>query len=382
MFIYIFILSIFIFLFLASRNKQSGQNAALFCVCVLILLAGLKYRVGSDALLYQDIYEQYPTLSQLNKNYVFSARWGALFVVWYSFCHTIFHDFIFYQFIHAIILLVAVYRLIRHYSETMMPAILMFSVVMYLFMTFDLYREGLAAALFMFGIPYLEKKNYIVYFALCFASFNIHTSSFLIFLVPLIDKVNLLKWNWRLFAVCFALAFILPSIIIPVVNMIPVDAVRALALKYLLKGIEVEGMTVTRAIFSIAMYYFAIHKNLRYVTGKNKLVLNLAFLSLLIETLQKAVPFIFRLNSYFSIFLIIALALTIERMVLASRQNMAKKYAMAFMIMLIYCGPKLLDYAYSEGTYNAYFPYVSIFDPHIISKREFHSATDYLYYDQ
>ena len=382
MVIYILILLIFLFMFLTSRNTSSGRKSAIFSVVILILLAGFKFRVGSDALLYQDIYEQYPTIHQLDKNYVTESRWGPIFVVWFSFCHTLFHDFIYYQFIHATILLTSVYFLIRRYTELLMPAILMFSVVLYFFMTFDLYREGLAAAIYFFSVPFLEKKKYVIYYTLCLICFNIHTSSFLCFLVPIFYKLNLSNGSWKLLAICFIMAFILPSIIIPTVNLIPVDSVRSLAMIYLSRGIEVEGMTLPRTIFVIVVYYFAIHKNLKYATPHNKLVLNLAYISLLIETLQKAVPFIFRLNSYFSIFLRIALSVSIERILTDFKYDSLRKYALTLLITLVFCSPKLSDYIKNQGTYNAYFPYVSIFDPHTISKREFHSATDYLFYDR
>lgn len=355
---------------------------AFMSICILILLAGLKYRVGSDALLYQDIYEQYPTISQLSKNYILDSRWGSLFVVWFSLCHTLFHDFIYYQFIHAIILLSAVYLLIKRYSQSYMSSILMFYVSLYLFMVFDLYREGLAAAVYFFSIPFLEKKNYIVYYAFCFVCFNIHTSSFLCFLVPLLNKLNLSKTSWKLFFLCFVMAFILPSIIVPLVNMIPVPSVRALALIYLSRDIKVESMTLTRAIFICFMYYFAIHKNLKYFNTDNKLILNLAYVSLLIETLQKAVPFIFRLNSYFSIFLIIALSFSIKRLICETKYGIVKKYVFSLLLMFVFCSPKILDYIQNKGTYYAYFPYVSVFDPYVIPKREFHNVTDYLLYDR
>ena len=372
-------------MFLTCRNTHSGRKSAILSIIILILLAGLKYRVGSDALLYQDIYEQYPTISQLDVNYISDSRWGPVFIVWFSFCHTLFHDFIYYQFIHAVIMLVSVYFLLKRYTRLFMPAILMFSVVLYFFMTFDLYREGLAAAVYFFSIPFLEKKKYILYYAICFVCFNIHVSSFLCFLVPFIVRINLLKWSWKPFAICFLMAFILPMIIIPIVNLIPVDSVKALALTYLLRGINVEGMTLTRAVFAIVVYYFAIQKNLKSVNKNNVLVLNLAYISLLIETLQKAVPFIFRLNSYFSVFLIIALSTTLEKYILQSsniRTSLSVMYVKVLLVILVYCGPKLLDYVKNEGTHNAYFPYVSVFDPHMIAKREFHDVNDYLRYDR
>lgn len=384
MLIYISILLLFLLMFLVSRNRQIDKKFAFVSICILILLAGFKYRVGSDALLYQDIYEQYPTLNQLSINYILNSRWGSLFVIWFSLCHTLFHDFIYYQFIHAIILLSSVYLLIKHYTKMFMPAILMFSIVQYLFMTFDLYREGLAAAIYFFSIPFLEKKKYLIYYAFCFICFNIHVSSFLCFFVPLIAKVNLLKWTYKPFLIFFVLSFFVSLIIVPIVNLIPITSVRILALSYLGKGIEVEGMTFTRAIFVIVIYYFGIYKNIKFFNDKNILVLNLAYLSLLIETLQKGIPFVFRLNSYFSIFLVIGLAITIERYISVetNRTFYIDKYIKVLLIILLYSGPKILDYMKSEGTYNAYFPYVSVFNPHIISKREFHDINDYLRYDQ
>lgn len=380
---YIFLLVLFIAFLIISRDRSAGKRTTLFSFTILIIFAGLKYRVGSDALLYQDLYEQYPKLFELDYNYISSSRWGALFICWFSLWHTLFDSFIFYQFLHAVILIYAVYLTIKRYTSLMMPAVVMFYVILYVYMVFDLYREGLAASLFLYALPLLEKKKYLAYYILCLFCFNIHTSSFVCFLVPLLYKFQLYKYTWKPLAVCFILAFIIPIFFIQLCTYIPIDSIRILALTYLAKNIDVDIMTISRAFFCITIYYFAIHKNLNRINDKNRLLVNIAYLSLLIECLDKSVPFIFRLNSYFKIFLIITVSIYIENELKQLwKCNDIKKILPVVFSMVVLCGPKLLDYFKSEGTHNAYFPYVSVFDPQRIYKREFHSVNEYLYYDR
>lgn len=76
------------------------------CICViivfLILIAGLRYRVGGDSLHYIDTYTSMPTW----KNWEFFSFDEGYGPLWYLFCaisKTLGADFVYLQLLHAII---------------------------------------------------------------------------------------------------------------------------------------------------------------------------------------------------------------------------------------------------------------------------------------
>ncbi|MCQ2062842.1 MAG: EpsG family protein [Fibrobacter sp.] len=346
----------------------------------MILIAGLKYRVGLDALLYQDLFEVYPTIDKMNVNYIASSRWGKLFILWYSLCHTIFKSFVSYQFIHAIIITSAIYVTLKENTRHVFYGLFFYFLYSYLFFTFDLYREGMAVALFLLGYRFLLKNNLVVYYVFAFLAFNIHTSCILIFFVPFLKRFKITKKNsLAIFITSLLLSVVAFQLMLLFLNMLPSNSVSILALRYLKRYSGISGLSFFRLLYCSCMFFFVVYKNIsRGDSLREQMCLNLGFLSLIIMIFEQAIPFIFRLNSYFIIFFICSFCLNIEY------NNFFKKNTLVkFLIVVVMASSvKLVDYFGNPRTYNAYCPYVSVLDPYKVPSREWHGMWAFLYYDQ
>lgn len=381
----IYIIILFILLWFTFSSTSGHRRRVLIYISgsILVLLAGLKYRVGTDALLYQDLYEVYPTIGSLTRDYVESSRWGSLFIYFYSVCHTFLPQFIYYQFIHAIIVSFSICILFYRHTERFFPALVLYFVNYYLYFTFDLYREGLAVSVFYLSYElFLLKRKWIPYFLCCIICYNIHVSSFTIFFIPLLLKIRLTRTNALItFCVVIAISFFLNRYLEAIVSFLPLNAVNELALTYILRSDNANGASVMRLFYSIVAFYIAIYRNIGKINENQKTILNLAYVSVIILALDKAVPFIFRLNSYYIIFFFIAVAMFLEREIFKMR-NKINIMVSFIIITLILSSPILTGYIYNESTRHAYFPYISMFEKKKIKEREWHDTDAFLEYDQ
>lgn len=360
-------------------NKSNKYTSSIFFCIIFILLAGFKYRVGTDALLYQDLYETYPKIDKLDLSYINNSRWGWLFISIYSISHTFFHSFIFYQFFHAIIVTLSVYLICEKFTQYILPALTLYFIAFYLYLTFDLYREGLAVSIYLLSFHYLIKKKYVIFYICCCCCFFIHASSFIIFFSPLFISLKLTKRCWIGVVITLLLSLIITKYLSLISSYIPINSIKVLVTPYINRIDKTEGLTLMRVLYTLFIFYIAIYKNIGRINKRELPIINMAYISILLISLNKGIPFIFRLNNYFNIFSFIAVALFLERNILNATNKNFIKY---ITIILMVCSPQIMDYIYNQKTYNAYIPYVSILNPTKIYAREWHSATDYQYYDK
>lgn len=361
-------------------GPKTNRLCGIICCLLLVLVAGLRYRVGTDALLYQDLFEVYPKINKLTANYIFTSRWASLFVVWYSFWHTLFDSFVFYQFIYAIILTNAVYITLKNNTKLIFCALAMYFVYAYPYFTFDLCREGLAMSFFLYGFYFLQKEKIISYYVFAVVAYFIHPSSTFVLFVPLLQRLTLTKKKAVLVFVsvllCSLVAF---RLTIWMLHLLPSTGITYLALRYLNRFDGSMGFSLAHVVYCVIVFYIAVYKNIGMARNKQEqLCFNLAFMSVLIMCLQKAVPFIFRLNTYFVFFFFIAVCSYMEHYLLQKKIFFVK----FLLILLICCSVKIMDYVKNPTTFNAYIPYVSVFDAHKVPIREWHGQWQFLYYDQ
>lgn len=361
-------------------GQKTNRLCAFFCCFLLVLVAGFRYRVGTDALLYQDLFEIYPKIGDLSAKYVFESRWAPLFVVWFSFCHTLFDSFIVYQFIYAAILTFAIYLTLLNNTKMLLYVLALYFVYAFPYFTFDLCREGLAMSIFLYGFYFLQKKKIIVYFVFAALAYLTHPSSVFVFFVPLLTRIKLTKKNTIITFVAFLLGSIVAfKLVVWALTVLPTTNITYVALRYLKRYNETEGLSVMRLVYCTVVFYMAVYKNLgKARDAREQLCFNIAFVSILIMCLEKAIPYIFRLNTYFILFFFIAICSYVEREVFIKKHALLK----FVLVLLICCSVKVLDYAKNKTTYNAYIPYVSVFDPHRIPDREWHGKWQFFYYDQ
>ena len=152
----------------------------------LVLLAGLRYRVGGDTLSYMAAFEICPRLDELSTYDYETAEWNPL---WYAFTavfRSFGNSFTLLQVVHAAILNAAVFRFFRKYCGTcVFSAILFYFIGYFCYFNMEVLRESLCIAIFLTAYPLIEKKRYLLYYAVVVFAVFIHTSALIMAVFPL-----------------------------------------------------------------------------------------------------------------------------------------------------------------------------------------------------
>lgn len=170
-----------------GRIKGCSQREV-FVVIVLILLAGLRNHVGADSISYEySFYHETPLLSNLFSNKSFVELREPIWLLFMSFCKTIFGNFVSLQIIHAFILNFTLYRFYKKSSVGVLTALLLTFLTSWFTLNFEILRQSLCLAIFLDAVFLLKKKNYVWYVFLSILMFGIHNFSIVITtLVPFI----------------------------------------------------------------------------------------------------------------------------------------------------------------------------------------------------
>ena len=152
------------------------------CICViivfLILIAGLRYRVGGDSLHYIDTYTSMPTW----KNWEFFSFDEGYGPLWYLFCaisKTLGADFVYLQLLHAIIVNLTFLYVFKKRSVNVISCFLIYFLIYY--------------------ISNLMEKRYFRYYLGCLFSIGFHFSALVLLVFPLLNYLLKAKYaNWLL----------------------------------------------------------------------------------------------------------------------------------------------------------------------------------------
>ena len=87
-----------------NRHNRTKKIAWYFLFCYVILLVGLRYRVGSDTLVYIWGYDRLPSWGELNWSEIWSYEFQPLYVLLCAIAKSISPDFTVLQILHAFII--------------------------------------------------------------------------------------------------------------------------------------------------------------------------------------------------------------------------------------------------------------------------------------
>lgn len=199
MLIYIFVVVLLLFGFVQYdlRNQTLGKNAYYFFIFLtLVLMLGLRYRVGGDSLAYEEYYPSMPTFREIFRYGLYSDNSmmtnQPLWIILIAFCKSIGKEYYIFQLVHAFIINTMLFVYLKKYSAKPFSVLLfLFITHFYFYFTVEIQREVLAIGVFLFNIKNLQNKKWIKFYLLAAVSFLFHISSLFIFFLPLLRIINL-----------------------------------------------------------------------------------------------------------------------------------------------------------------------------------------------
>nr|WP_292012180.1 EpsG family protein [Chryseobacterium sp.] len=157
-FIYLLLLSISFDFFRVKGPKTFFYYLSMI---ILILIAGLRWKVGGDSMIYQLRFETliYP-IDQFSKINFLEIGWEPGYVLLNSIAKSIVPEFWFFQTIHAIFVNVIIFQFFKRYTPYYFTAVLFYSFFYYFYFNMEILREIIPVCIFAgFMYPAMEKKS-------------------------------------------------------------------------------------------------------------------------------------------------------------------------------------------------------------------------------
>jgi len=220
----------------------------------LVAVAGLRYRVGGDTLVYMAEFNMYPKLDELRYFDFETARFNPLWYILNAFCRSVSDDFLFFQLLHALIVNYSFFRFFRKYCQYYyFTAILVWFVGYWCYFSMEILREILCISMLLWAVDWLLEKKLVKYYIVCIIALFMHYSAVIMLFFPLMYVVfKRPNWVFQLIilagVICFTRLIDLASLIIGTFSLN--DQLRIVLENYF----EVDSKNLTGILFELVKY--------------------------------------------------------------------------------------------------------------------------------
>ncbi len=164
----------------------------------LILLIGLRYKVGGDTLVYMEEYVWRKNLSEWT--FSWQDYYEPFYTLLCALTKTISDDFVVFQIVHAILLNSCLFYFISKSTNYRFTALLFCFIYYYLYFSTEILRESLAILIFVLNYKNFEKKKWGKYYFGVLIAILFHISAVVLVAFPLFRG---LKFNWKYLILLF-----------------------------------------------------------------------------------------------------------------------------------------------------------------------------------
>ncbi len=384
--IYIFLLLLIligIYLYDVRGGKRNKVEFFYFVIFLLSITTGLSYRLGIDMTRYMDNYVDYKSLFKIDSfDYFFSFQGEAPLWVFTASCFRTFGlPFFIFHLFQTLFINSAIAFVIRKYAACSFVALLLYVVTLLPTFNYEIMRESLAVATFLYAVPYLLRSQYIHYYCLAFIAFGFHLSAFVVILVPLVKLIPNNKLGLFVgVSLALLILFFADVFRSQLLMLLDIDIFADKTLSYFSnEKYSTSSLSISflfNLLFYILLPSFLYIKYVRSHDVKKVQIFRLVLLYIFVYCCTIVVPIFYRINNYFTIFFLIYLSgfITIkERLLVLSRSTTRflgyiSISLFIFMKIHAYCLP-LFD-GCNLPSFVRYYPYSSIFTKQLDKDRE------------
>lgn len=396
----IYLIILFLLLFLSFRydylKKMEGKNLWFIVIfLIFVFLAGLRYRVGSDTLMYIKSYAKLHPINLLTLQDLRETRFAPGYVILTSIFKAITPDFTLFQIFHALIVNSVVFWFIKKNTRNIFFALFLFYIFLYLLFCFQQMRESLAVSVFLLAWPAFKEGKWLWWYLAACLAVTFHISAFIMFILPVIGFPGirqLFVFGWRTPVICLIIlvfGFVIQTVFFKYIEAVAItESMMERATAYDKSSIGSASFNINNLIGkSIQWLIYPIlamacifgnkfkHQGFLSLIGGKKIEM-MAIMSLYVTAFAVAIPIMGRYNNYFFIFLIIILSDWIFSYIPVS----GKKLKLGFFSWIIFFLPMLalqiggyfapVNKSGTLNNYMIYHPYNSYFDQERNLERE------------
>ncbi len=198
----------FIFFYDILRYNKHKTVCYNLLLIILILISGLRYRIGIDSLSYEMFFNSLPALYNLNfDNFV---SYEPLFVIFLASVKTIFNSWVVVQLIHAAFINTVAFYFIKKWTNFWFIGALIYFVWLFYVNNCEEMRQSISGAILLLSIDSLLKRRLILYYVLFSIACLFHRSFIFFFFLPMVMTV---KTNHLLSYAIFSILFLIGEIL-------------------------------------------------------------------------------------------------------------------------------------------------------------------------
>lgn len=351
-----------------TKKCEGANSAMLFALIMLSLLAGLRYRVGTDTLAYMDEYEKYP-ISYFKDMYLWG--WYALMAI----CKSLNLSFYFIQLILAFFINFAVFKFLKRYSAHFFSALLLYYVLIYPALNFEILRQSVCVAFFLLSFSYLERRDYVTYYIMIGAACLFHYSAILLLFIPLLTLIPVNRKSIWGFVILSFLVIVFSSLMKERIYELSkgISILEARAYYYFSDVDTQESFSLISFAFNLILnvlipLFIIIRHCYSYKITSGYIVI--CMFSMIIYIVSAYMPIIYRFNNYFQLFNIV---LFVDLFSWTRTHFRMKPYFVFVVCLLLFLGVKSRVYFGNDDgrrVYYHYYPYSCIFNEFKVPQRE------------
>lgn len=369
------------------RKHQQNKYFVWILICViLICIAGFRYRLGQDTLMYMKFYDKLQPLNHIKFSQLNNTRFAPGFVALLSFFKMITPEFYLFQIFQAAFVNITFFYFFRKYTKNQFFAGLVFYIFMYFLMCFQQMREAFCVCFLLLGWPFFMQRKWLQWYIMAIIAFLFHVSAIVLFFVPLITVPFIRQffvYGRRTIFICMGvalLALVLQAMFFKYIELLSLsESITERAQTYDRSALGGSSLNIFGIISVIAQYIFFPYLALNYLnTHKEKFGFEPKFfknlndfvlLSIYAGCFSIFIIIMGRYLNYFFPFAIIAMSDWIFEPV----KLLGKKTKVRFSYWMIFFLPMFFFYSQTyyfgninkSGTlksYMVYTPYSSMFD--------------------
>lgn len=351
----LFILDL-LFIYLNKYLDKSQRKGCLWFMGIcLVLVFGLRFRVGLDTITYMDYFEELPKFDEFAYFNFLESHFEPGYVFINALGRELSLEFWIVQIVLATITNAGVIIFFYRYTKNPFVALAVYFVIGMFYFSCEIMRESAAIAIFLINFKNFENKKWFKYYFFSLFSIIIHYSAIVICLFPL---VRFIKFNGWFISICLLFLIITP-VIESINSLIQVSSINQ-RIDHYVEGAQDLNLN-WRISLMIRNAVPAIWALLLFRYSKEKGVFKqFLLLQIILCSGAFAIPIIFQRFSNYTLLFVV---LTLSNILIGT----VNKKSLYILTLVVIAGSQVF---YLSNMARAWIPYSSFIAPEYNQERE------------
>lgn len=350
-----------------------------FVLIILILIAGLRYRMAPDSVAYvENFNNQMVPLSKLTIESFTESRYQPLWILLNSFVKS-FGNYVILQIICSAFLNFCVFYFFKKTSKFFFTCILFYFLIDYFYFSMEIVRESLAISVFLLAMINYNENKKLKAFLLIFVAFLFHHFAAILFILPFFLS-NIISFKFKTLSligiILYLFTFQDPLIFIDSYlskfSTVDITFYEVIDFKMSLSGYVYMSLKIIPVIMVMYLYRVGLFPN-TYLKKDMLFILSILYVFIILIRVT-TIPFIERFSNYFIFFILILITGAIYD-VLEKRVIKFFRFKLILLISIICFMFQLLPFLeispiFGVPLYKRYYPYYSVFSKRTDPDRE------------